>query len=97
MSSVIFNSYKSLYNYYYEVGKDWTSPNQAMPEKGYACLIKMENNDKVPYFVNGFFGENGWQDHYGNKLKQDFSTSIVEWKYDIAWKVYPHPNRCNIL
>jgi hypothetical protein len=86
MSSVIFSPFKSLYNYYYEVGKNWTSPNQAMPEKGYACFIKIQRNDYEPDCIKGFFSERGWVDDTGHKIKEDWSLTVIEWKYDPSTK-----------
>jgi hypothetical protein len=91
MSSIIFDSFKSLYNYYYQVGKDWTSPNHAMPEKRYACLIKLEKKDEGIQFLKGFFSERGWVDNKGIRIEENWSQSIIEWKYD------PSGNSCSIL
>lgn len=60
MSSVFFDTYKSLYNYYYEVGKNWTSPNQAMPDLNQICDIKI--TVKPNHFPKNFhFDKEGWK------------------------------------
>jgi hypothetical protein len=92
MSAIIFDSFKSLYNYYYQVGKDWTSPNQAMPEKRYACLIKVQIEKDEPNVIKAFFSERGWVDSKGSKIDENWSVSIIEWKYDPSTK-----SQCTIL
>lgn len=92
MSNIIFDSFKSLYNYYYEIGKTWISPNQAMPEKGYACLIKIQKKNDGIDFTKGFFSDRGWVDITGAKIQEGWDLTVIEWKYD------PSANsQCSIL
>jgi hypothetical protein len=92
MSSIIFDSFKSLYNYYYDVGKDWTSPNQAMPEKKYSCWIKTQKKNDDPECIKGFFSDRGWVDFRGNRIEEGWNLTVIEWKYDTSTK-----SNCAIL
>jgi hypothetical protein len=92
MSSVIFDSFKSLYNYYYQIGKDWTSPSQAVPEKGYACLVKIQIDFDVFKCVKGSFTEKGWVDDKGVEIREIYTHFPIEWKYDTSTK-----SSCTIL
>ena len=82
MTQIVFDSFKALYNYYYEVGKDWASPNQAMPQKGYACLIRVQKEKEEIEEIKGFFSERGWVDHTGARIQENWSLQVIQWKYD---------------
>ena len=99
MSSIIFDSFTSLYNYYYQIGKDWTSLRQATPEKGYVCLLKIQRHFDEFECIKGSFTDVGWIDIKGAKIEAKYSISenefaggVIEWKYDSSAK-----SSCSIL
>jgi len=88
MSAIIFDSFKGLYNYYYDVGKDWTSCNHAMPEKDYKCLVRVQKYQSEPMIKEGSFTTDGWKYHSGQKIEP--AHTVTEWRYDTQ-------SKCEIL
>lgn len=92
ITGLLAYSYKGLYNYMYSIGKEWTSPNHGMPEKNYACLVKIQSKKELIIIQTAYFSEQGWIDSSQKKIEENWEFIIIEWKY--APKTDQH---CSIL
>lgn len=79
MSAIIFDSFKGIYHSYYQIGKDWTSPNHAMPQTHIMCNLKIKRYGEDAKIIMGFFGVEGWT-YWSGEAIENFGD-IIEWKY----------------